>query len=212
MAQLPIELRRRILDAYQKGLTATYEKTAEVFGVGRATVNRTLRRHRETGDVLYKPRGGNTARVGEKSQGKRIQGRWETMTMIGALSLDGFRGFISINSATTSEVFRAFVKHQLAPNLRPGDVVVLDNLSAHKDKESFHLIRAAGADVLFLPPYSPEYNPIERAWAKMKELLRRLKTRTREAFEHALKLAMEDVSTNDFLAWAAFAGYRLDST
>lgn len=85
----------------------------------------------------------------------------------------------------------------------------MDNLSAHRDKSSARLIRAQGADVLFLPPYSPEYNPIERAWAKMKELLRRLKTRTREAFEHALKHAMETISTNDIRAWAAFAGYKL---
>jgi len=131
--------------------------------------------------------------------------------MLAALGLDGFRGFMSINSATTSEVFRAFVQHQLTPSLHPGDLVVLDNLSAHRDKESIRLIRAQGADVLFLPPYSPEYNPIERAWAKMKETLRRLKTRTRDAFESALKLAMEAISTNDFLAWAAFAGYRLTS-
>ena len=109
------------------------------------------------------------------------------MTMIGAIALDGFRGFLTIDSGTTSEVFYAFVEHELVPNLRSGDIVVMDNRSAHKNPRARALIRTAGAVILYLPAYSPEFNPIEKAWAKMK-----------------------DITTSDIRAWARFAGYRLD--
>jgi len=146
---------------------------------------------------------------GEKAPGKSVQGSWETITMIGALALDGFRGFMTIDAGTSAEVFHAFVGHQLAPNLRQGDVVVMDNLSAHKNAASIEMIRAAGAKVLFLPPYSPEYNPIEKAWAKMKELMRRLDTLTREAFDVAVAAAMDTISGKDIQAWVRHAGYSL---
>jgi len=129
--------------------------------------------------------------------------------MIGALALDGFRGFMTINSGTSSDVFHAFIKHQLAPNLRRGDLVILDNLRAHKNKNSLRLIRKRGAKVLFLPPYSPEYNPIEQAWAKIKQMLRRLTTLSRDTFEKALNLAINAISPHDFLSWALFAGYTI---
>lgn len=131
--------------------------------------------------------------------------------MIGALALDGFRGFMTIDAGTSSDVFIAFVEQQLAPNLKPGDVVVMDNLSAHKTPLVVAAIRAVGADVLFLPPYSPEFNPIERAWAKLKDFIRRLPTLTRKAFDSAVSLAMDAVSTNDIRGWVAFAGYDLNS-
>jgi len=82
------------------------------------------------------------------------------------LALNGWRGFMTINAPTDRDVFLAFVTQQLVPNLRPGDIVAMDNLSAHK--HAVAAIRSAGANVLFLPPYSPEYNPIEKAWAKLK--------------------------------------------
>mgnify|MGYP001587939584 FL=1 len=79
--------------------------------------------------------------------------------------LNGWRGFVTINAATDGDVFLAFVQQELALNLCPGDLVVMDNLNAHKRPDAVAAIRAVGADVLFLPPYSPEYNPIEKAWA-----------------------------------------------
>lgn len=148
---------------------------------------------------------------GEKSPGKSVQGSWETITMIGALALDGFRGFMTINSGTCADVFRAFVSHQLVPNLRDGDVVVMDNLSAHKNAAAVEMIRTAGGEVLFLPPYSPEFNPIERAWSKMKEMMRRMDTLTREAFDAAVAKAMAAISLADIRAWTQFAGYELSS-
>lgn len=166
----------------------------------------------ESGFRLGSPPHYGWALRGEKSPGKSVQGSWETITMIGALALDGFRGFMTIDSGTSAEVFRAFVSHQLVPNLREGDIVVMDNLSAHKNATAIEMIRAAGADVLFLPPYSPEYNPIERAWSKMKEMLRRMDTLTREAFDAAVATAMAAISLDDVRAWTQFAGYDLRSS
>ena len=132
--------------------------------------------------------------------------------MVGALALDGFHGFMTIDSGTRSDVFIAFVEQQLAPNLKPGDIVVMDNLSAHKTALVVAAICAVGADVLFLPPYSPEYNSIERAWAKLKDLVRRLPTLTRAAFDIAVSSAMDAISADDVRGWTAFAGYDLNST
>lgn len=129
--------------------------------------------------------------------------------MIGALALDGFRGFMTVDAGTAADVFRAFVEQQLVPNLRDGDIVVMDNLSAHRDADAIAAIQARGADVLFLPPYSPEFNPIEKAWAKIKDALRRLATRTRDAFDAAVATAMQTISLHDVRAWAAYAGYSL---
>lgn len=131
--------------------------------------------------------------------------------MIGALAIDGFRGFMTIDSGTSTDVFLAFVEQQLAPNLHAGDMVVMDNLSAHKTAVVIAAIRAVGADVIFLPPYSPEYNPIERAWAKIKDFIRRLPTLTRDEFDRAVALAMDAVSSDDVRGWTRHAGYDLRS-
>lgn len=134
------------------------------------------------------------------------------MTMVGAIALGGFRGFMTIDAPTCRDVFLAYVRHQLSPSLRPGDIVVMDNLSAHKSPEAIGLIRAAKADVVFLPPYSPELNPIEKVWAKMKELLRRMETLTRDTFDAAVAIAMDAVSSDDIRAWVEHCGYRLCPT
>jgi len=139
-------------------------------------------------------------------------GAWRTMTMIGAIALDGWRGFMTLNAPTDGDVFLAFVQQQLVPNLRAGDLVVMDNLSAHKRPDIVAAIRVVGADVFFLPPYSPEYNPIEKAWAKLKQTLRRLATLTRDAFDDAVAYAMSTISNADVRAWTQFAGYSLAST
>lgn len=162
----------------------------------------------ESGFRLGSPPHYGWAPLGQKSPGKSTQGAWTTMTMIGAIGLRGFRGFMSIDAATDAEIFRAFVRYELLQHLKRGDIVVMDNLSAHKDGEAVQLIEQAGADVLYLPPYSPEYNPIEKAWAKIKEMLRRLNTLTRDAFEAALAAAMDTISCDDIRAWFEHSGYR----
>lgn len=165
----------------------------------------------ESGFRLGSPPNYGWAPIGEKSPGKSTQGDWTTMTMIGAIGLNGFGGFMSIDATTDAEVLRAFVRHELVRNSRSGDIVVMDNLSVHEDAESPRIIREAGADVLFPPPYSPEYNPIEKAWSKMKEVLRRLDTLTRDTFENALAVAMDAISRDDIRSWIEHAGYPLPS-
>jgi transposase len=166
----------------------------------------------ESGFRLGSPPRYGWAPRGDDAPGKTVCGSWKTITMLGAIALDGFRGFMTIDAGTGTDVFLAFVQQVLAPNLRPGDIVVLDNLSAHKAAVVRAAIAAAGATVLFLPPYSPEFNPIERAWAKLKDALRRMDTLTRDAFDAAVAAAMGFISIDDIREWTTFAGYRLGST
>lgn len=149
---------------------------------------------------------------GEKSPGPTVQGAWNTVTMIGALALDGFRGFLTIDSGTSGEVFLAFVEQSLGDELRPGDIVVMDNLAAHKTPDVRAAIRARGAEILFTPPYSPEFNPIEKAWAKLKDLIRRAETRTRQDFDDAVAKAIAEISDDNIRAWTAHCGYAIAST
>lgn len=161
----------------------------------------------ESGFRLGSPPHYGWAPAGDKSPGKTTEASWRTMTMLGAIALDGWRSLVTVDAATDSDVFLAFVQQSLVPSLRFGDMVVLDNLATHKRPAVVKAIRAAGADVLFLPPYSPEYNPIEKAWAKLKEMIRRAATLTREAFDRAVAAAMHGISLEDISAWARYAGY-----
>lgn len=134
------------------------------------------------------------------------------MTMMGAIGLDGFRGFATFDFATSGESFLAFIKKEVCPNLRPGDVVVMDNLAAHKVKGVREAIEAAGASVRYLPPYSPELNPIEKLWSKLKDFVRRCTTDTRESFDDAVARAMDAVTATDLAGWYRHCGYDLGST
>ncbi len=298
MKVLPLRLRKQLVHAYKTGLVDTYEKTAEVFGVGRASVSRLLRQHRETGSVEPKRVGGSRRRAvddawlrshaekhpnallrerveawasksgrrvhlstigaamkrigwthkkrtpvafersdpavlrkvssfvkkqpslspdklvfidetafrlgdsprygwaprGQDAYGTHVQRSWTTVTLIGAIALDGFRGVVTLSGGTSTDVMQAYVKQVLAPNLKVGDVVVMDNLSAHKASCVVEVIKKAGANVLFTPPYHPEFNPIEKTWAKLKDALRRRNTLSRGAF--------------DIRGWFEHAGYK----
>ncbi len=114
---------------------------------------------------------------------------------------------MAIDDATSAEVFREYVRQVLVPTLRPGDLVVLDNLSAHKDHEAIHLIESAGAAVRFLPPYSPDLNPIEKMWSKVKEFLRVAKARTFDALLDAIANAFKTITTQDAQGWFESCGY-----
>ena len=98
--------------------------------------------------------------------------------MLGSIRLDGSTACMTINGATDTEVFRTYVRCVLLPTLRPGDIVIMDNLSPHKSQLTLGLIAQAGAQALFLPPYSPDFNPIEKMWSKVKEHLRSAEART----------------------------------
>ena len=132
--------------------------------------------------------------------------------MIGAMATDGFRGFMTIDAGTSGDVFDAFVEAELAPNLRPGDIVVMDNLSAHKSPSIHKRITAVGASILHTPPYSPDLNPIEEAWAKLKDVIRRLPTKTRDAFDTAVASAIDTITPNDIRSWIDYAGYSINSS
>jgi transposase len=166
----------------------------------------------ESGFRLGSPPRFGWAPRGVDSPGKTVQGCWETITMLGAIALDGFRGFMTINAGTSTDVFLAYVEQVLAPKLKPGDLVVMDNLAAHKNAAVREAIRATGADVLHLPPYSPDLNPIERAWAKLKDIVRRVCTLTRAEFDAAIAAAIDAVTLADIAGWTRHAGYDLVST
>ncbi|MCY1075713.1 IS630 family transposase [Archangium lansingense] len=129
------------------------------------------------------------------------------LTMLGAMDCRGLRTLMTIEGATTAEVFDAFVEHFLVPELKPGDVVVLDNVGAHKPVYIRQRIEAAGAFVLFLPPYSPDLNPIELCWSKFKRLLQHAEARTRDEFDAAIAEAMKAITPDDAMGWFRHCGF-----
>lgn len=114
---------------------------------------------------------------------------------------------MTIEGAVNSEVFRLYVREVLLPTLAPGDVLVMDNLSAHKDGQALTMLREAGVTVRFLPAYSPDYNPIELMWSKVKSILRKIEARTNEALLLAIGEALSKVTAKDATHWLAHCGY-----
>ena len=134
-------------------------------------------------------------------------GHWFTTTMISSVRLDGTTACMAIDGATSAEVFREYVRQVLVPTLRSGDIVIFDNLSAHKDSDAMNLIHAAGAMTLPLPAYSPDLNPIEKMWSKVKEFLRSAKARTFDALLNAIAEALKIVTGQDAQGWFSSCGY-----
>lgn len=135
------------------------------------------------------------------------QGHWHTTTMLCSIRLDGSTACMTITGATDTEVFRTYVRSVLKPTLRPGDIVILDNLSPHKSELTLALIEEAGAQVLFLPPYSPDFNPIEKMWSKIKQYLRSVEARTEADLLAAIGSALASVTAQDAINWFASCGY-----
>jgi transposase len=133
-------------------------------------------------------------------------GRWKILTILGAMSVRGMTAAMTIEEATDGDIFLAFVEQVLCDVLRPGDVVVMDNLSAHKTPRVRQRIEQAGAQLLYLPPYSPELNPIEKAWSKLKQLLRSAKARSKEALEAAIAAALPQITPDNATAWFRACG------
>jgi transposase len=128
-------------------------------------------------------------------------GHWKIMTILGAMSLRGMVATMTIEEATDADIFLGYVEHVMYPALGPGDVVVMDNLSSHKVNGVHEWIEKAGAEVLYLPPYSPDLNPIEKARSKLKQLLRSTKARTKEALDQAIEDALKLISAENARAW-----------
>ena len=149
------------------------------------------------------------ARRGERLIDKTPHGHWMTTTLIAALGLDGMRCSTVVDGAVNADIFEAFVEHVLAPQLRPGDVVIMDNLSSHKRTRTRQMIEATGAELEFLPPYSPDLNPIEMIFSKIKQLLRSLGLRTRQALWASMQSVLEQVTASDAMNCFEHCGYSL---
>lgn len=150
---------------------------------------------------------------GRSPRGKRLHasapyGRWCATTMIGSVRQDGSTACMTIEGAINAEVFRVYVRDVLLPTLTAGDILVMDNLSTHKDRESLEMLKQAGVTVRFLPAYSPDYNPIEMMWSKVKALLRKAEARTNETLLHAIGYALDQVTKKDATHWFAHCGYN----
>jgi transposase len=133
----------------------------------------------------------------------------DNVTVTAALTLDGIIAPMMLHGALTARAFEAYVEQCLGPELRTGDVVVLDRLSAHKTERVRDLIEARGARLAFLPPYSPDFNPIEHAWSKLKALLRKAGARTRRKLRNALRWALLEISRDDAHGWVSHCGFRV---
>jgi transposase len=163
----------------------------------------------ETGIDTRMTRAYARARRGRRASGRVPWGRWERLTVIGALALDGVVASMSIAAATGTAVFLAFAEQVLIPALRerPEAVVVMDNLAAHKAEAVRAALDRAGLGYRYLPPYSPDLNPIEQAWAKLKARLRVAGARSREALDQALGPALASITAQDARGWFRLAGY-----
>jgi transposase len=146
---------------------------------------------------------------GKRAYGKVPRNRGKNTTLIAAITLEGAMGeSMTIEGATDALAFEAYVEHFLAPSLEEGQVVVLDGLGAHRTEKVRELVEARGAQLLFLPSYSPDLNPIEEAFSKIKGIVRKAGARTREALVEAIELALTAVTHEDAAGWFAHAGYR----
>jgi transposase len=154
-----------------------------------------------------------TPAYGRAPRGQRCLGRvprnWGLRTtLLAAMTLDGMTASFLIDGATDREVFDTYVERVLVPTLRPGQVVVWDNLSAHKSVRARAAIEGAGCEVVFLPAYSPDFNPIEQAFSKLKAGLRRVGERTHAGLWEAIGSGLEQITSQDAHGWFSHAGYQ----
>jgi len=149
------------------------------------------------------------SRRGQRTFFKVPRNRGTNTTVLSSMSLEGMGPSMAVEGSTTKEVFEAYVERFLVPALRGGQVVVIDNLSAHKGERVRNLIEDRGCGLLYLPPYSPDYNPIEEAFSKVKRFLRRLGARTRDALLEAIGIALNEVSAEDAKGFFAHCGYHV---
>jgi transposase len=155
-----------------------------------------------------------TRRYGRAPRGERIReatpaGHWNTLTLLGAMTQQGMLASMTVESPTDGDVFLAYLDEVLCPQLQAGQVVVMDNLSVHKVAGVRERIEAVGATLLYLPPYSPDFNPIEQAWSKIKQKLRAAQARTVEALEAAVAQALATVTSQDATAWFHHCGHAI---
>ena len=134
-------------------------------------------------------------------------GRWQTTTLVGALGPGGVGACMVLEGPIDALSFQAYVENFLCPLLRPGDVVIMDNLSSHQSVQVKQAVQAREAKVLFLPPYSPDLNPIEKMWSKIKQYLKKAKARTYETLLQAIAEALGTITSDDAQGWFRSCGY-----
>jgi len=154
-------------------------------------------------------------RCGRAMKGERLRsgvphGHWKTTTFVGALTLRGFIAPFVLDGPINRDAFETYVAKVLVPDLRHGDIVVMDNLSSHRGPRVREMIEAAGATLLYLPPYSPDFNPIEMAFSKLKALLRKAAERTIPALWDAIGRLIDLVTPQEAANFFAAAGYEPD--
>lgn len=148
------------------------------------------------------------SRRGERAYGEAPRNWGTNVTLLASMTREGMGASIAVEGATTKAVFEAYVEEALAPSLRPGQVVVMDNLSSHKGQRVRELIEGRGCELLFVPPYSPDLNPIERAFAKLKASLRRAQARTFGALIEAMGRGLGEITDQDASGFFRHCGYR----
>lgn len=153
-----------------------------------------------------------TRRYGRAHQGARCYdvtpcGNWETTTILSSVRLDGTTESILFDGAVDRKMFDEYIKQVLAPQLRPGDILVMDNLNAHKSEIALEVVQSRQAEIKFLPAYSPDLNPIEKMWSKLKQILRGLKPRTSQELFDAAGIALGMITEDDAHGWFESCGY-----
>jgi transposase len=146
---------------------------------------------------------------GERLSVSVPRNRGENTTLLSSMTLDGMGPSLAVEGPTTARVFETYVEKVLIPSLEPGQIVVMDNLSAHRPKRIRELIEQHGCELLYLPAYSPDYNPIEEAFAKIKNLLRKAAARSEEVLVEAIAAALSAITAEDIRGYFQHAGYRL---
>ncbi len=158
-----------------------------------------------------------TRLYGRAPKGERVLGsvphdHGPNVTIIGSISLEGVDAAMSFEGAVNGDIFRVFVQQVLAPTLCEGDVVLMDNLASHKVAGIEEAIQGRGAQLLYLPPYSPDFSPIEECWSKVKAWLKKVEARTIEALYEAIERAFDKVTKSDLAGWFQHCGYAVHST
>jgi transposase len=135
--------------------------------------------------------------------------RFERTSLLSSFRLNGDMVPLVYDGALNGELFKKYIATCLVPTLKEGDIVIMDNLTSHKVPGVVDPIIDVGAKVVYLPPYSPDFNPIEMMWSKIKAYLRKVKARTKELLENAIAEALERITTSDILGWFTECGYRI---
>lgn len=161
----------------------------------------------ESGSNIALTRLYGRAPKGKRARGSIPRNRGKNVTVISCLTFDGLGESLILDGAANGELFELYIERFLAPSLKPGQIVIMDNLSIHKRQKVRELIEARGCEVLFLPPYSPDFSPIEEAFSKIKAVLRKIGARTRDALQEALEYALTTVSASDAAGWFRHCGY-----